>query len=128
MAKTKVYFWLKVDKKFFDNLFIKRLKNMPGGYTMTVIYIRLMLESLEDDCILYYEGYFDSLVQELALKLDVSEDDISMTIAYFTQCGLIQIDEDKNAELTQAKSFGTTRNKPRCIYEKLPQRATRERK
>ncbi|HEW3971212.1 TPA: conserved phage C-terminal domain-containing protein [Streptococcus pneumoniae] len=104
MAKTKIYFWLKVDKKFFDNLFIKRLKNMPGGYTMTVIYIRLMLESLEDDCILYYEGYFDSLVQELALKLDVSEDDINMTVAYFTRCGLIQID-DGHATLSQAKAM-----------------------
>ena len=105
MAKTKVYFWLKIDKKFFDNLFIKRLKSMPGGYTMTVIYMRMMLESLESDCILYYEGYFETLKEELALKLDVSEDDISMTIAYFTQCGLIQIDEDKNAELTQAKAL-----------------------
>ena len=105
MAKTKIYFWLKVDKKFFDNLFIKRLKSMPGGYTMTVIYMRMMLESLESDCILYYEGYFETLKEELALKLDVSEDDISMTIAYFTQCGLIQIDEDKNAELTQAKAL-----------------------
>jgi len=105
MAKTKIYFWLKVDKKFFDNLFIKRLKNMPGGYTMTVIYIRLMLESLEDDCILYYEGYFDSLVQELALKLDVSEDDINMTVAYFTKCGLIQIDDDGHATLSQAKAL-----------------------
>ena len=105
MAKTKIYFWLKIDKKFFDNLFIKRLKNMPGGYTMTVIYIRLMLESLESDCILYYEGYFETLKEELALKLDVSEDDISMTMAYFTKCGLIQIDEDKNAELPQAKAL-----------------------
>ena len=105
MAKTKIYFWLKVDKKFFDNLFIKRLKNMPGGYTMIVIYIRLMLESLEDDCILYYEGYFDSLVQELALKLDVSEDDINMTVAYFTKCGLIQIDDDGHATLSQAKAM-----------------------
>lgn len=105
MAKTKIYFWLKVDKKFFDNLFIKRLKNMPGGYTMTVIYIRLMLESLEDDCILYYEGYFDSLVQELALKLDVSEDDINMTVAYFTRCGLIQIDDDGHATLSQSKAM-----------------------
>ena len=105
MAKIKVYFWLKIDKKFFDNLFIKRLKSMPGGYTMTVIYMRMMLESLESDCILYYEGYFETLKEELALKLDVSEDDISMTIAYFTQCGLIQIDEDKNAELTQAKAL-----------------------
>lgn len=105
MAKTKVYFWLKIDKKFFDNIFIKRLKTLPGGYTMTVIYIRLMLESLDSDCILYYEGYFDSLKAELALKLDVSEDDIEMTIAYFTKCGLIQIDEDKNAEMPQAKAI-----------------------
>ena len=105
MAKTKIYFWLKIDKKFFDNLFIKRLKNIPGGYTMTVIYIRLMLESLESDCILYYEGYLENLKAELALKLDVSEDDISMTMAYFTKCGLIQIDEENNAELTQAKAL-----------------------
>ena len=105
MAKTKIYFWLKIDKKFFDNIFIKRLKTVPGGYTMTVIYIRLMLESLESDCILYYEGYFDNLKEELALKLDVSEDDIDMTMAYFTRCGLIQVDEDKNAELPQAKAL-----------------------
>ncbi|MFR6886211.1 DnaD domain protein [Streptococcus pneumoniae] len=105
MAKTKVYFWLKIDKKFFDNIFIKRLKTVPGGYTMTVIYIRLMLESLESDCILYYEGYFNNLKEELALKLDVSEDDIDMTMAYFTKCSLIQIDEDKNAELPQAKAM-----------------------
>ena len=105
MAKTKIYFWLKVDKKFFDNIFIKRLKNTPGGYTMTVIYIRLMLESLESDCILYYEGYFNELTEELALKLDVSEDDIQMTMAYFTKCGLIQVDGDKNAELLQAKAM-----------------------
>ena len=105
MAKTKVYFWLKVDKKFFDNIFIKRLKNMPGGYTMTVIYIRLMLESLESDCILYYEGYLNDLAEELALKLDVSEDDIRMTLSYFTQCGLIQVDSDSNAEMAQAKAL-----------------------
>lgn len=105
MAKTKVYFWLKFDKKFFENIFIKRLKGMPGGYTMTVIYIRLMLESLESDCILYYEGYFENLKTELAIKLDVTEDDINMTMAYFTKCGLIQIDSDGNAELPQAKAM-----------------------
>lgn len=104
-TKTKVYFWLKVDKKFFENVFIKRLKNMNGGYAMTVIYIRLMLESLESDCILYYDGYLESLVEELAIKLDVSEDDINMTMAYFTKCGLIQIDTEGNAELPQAKAM-----------------------
>lgn len=107
MAKTntKVYFWLKFDKKFFDNLFIKRLKSVSGGYAMTVIYIRLMLESLETDCTIYYEGYLDNLIQELALKLDVSEDDINMTMAYFTKCGLIQIDTDGNAKFPQAEAL-----------------------
>ncbi|MDA3672880.1 DnaD domain protein [Streptococcus thermophilus] len=104
-TKTKVYFWLKFDKKFFDNLFIKRLRNMSGGYAMTVIYIRLMLESLETDCVLYYEGYLDNLIQELALKLDVSEDDVNMTMAYFTKCGLIQIDTDGNAKFPQAEAL-----------------------
>ncbi|QBX07920.1 hypothetical protein JavanS201_0009 [Streptococcus satellite phage Javan201] len=104
-TKTKVYFWLKVDKKFFENVFIKRLKNMNGGYAMTVIYIRLMLESLESDCILYYDGFLESLVEELAIKLDVSEDDINMPMAYFTKCGLIQIDTEGNAELPQARAM-----------------------
>lgn len=78
---------------------------MNGGYAMTVIYIRLMLESLESDCILYYDGFLESLVEELAIKLDVSEDDINMTMAYFTKCGLIQIDTEGNAELLQAKAM-----------------------
>lgn len=104
-TKTKIYFWLKVDKKFFDNIFIKRLKTIQGGYAMTVIYIRLMLESLADDCILYYEGYFENLAEELALKLDVSEDDINQTLAYFTKCGLIQIDDANNAYMAQAEAM-----------------------
>lgn len=104
-TKTKIYFWLKVDKKFFDNIFIKRLKSIQGGYAMTVIYIRLMLESLSSDCILYYEGYFGNLAEELALKLDVSEDDINQTLAYFTKCGLIQIDSDNNASMLQAEAM-----------------------
>lgn len=104
-SKTKIYFWLKVDKKFFDNIFIKRLKTIQGGYAMTVIYIRLMLESLSSDCILYYEGYFENLAEELALKLDVSEDDINQTLAYFTKCGLIQIDDDNNAYMQQAEAM-----------------------
>ncbi|ASB97384.1 TPA: DnaD domain protein [Streptococcus equi subsp. equi] len=103
--KTKIYFWLKFDKKFFENIFIKRLKKMAGGDTMTVLYIRLMLESLETDCILYYEGYFENLVEELAIKLEVSEDDINMTLAYFTKCGLIQIDGSGNAQMPQAKAM-----------------------
>lgn len=105
-SKTKIYYWLKFDKHFFDNLFIKRLlKNFPGGSDMIVIYIRLMLEAIENDCIIDYEGTFDSYAEELALRLEVSEEQINMTLAYFVKCGVIQVDNDGNTHYPQAKAL-----------------------
>ncbi|MGG6797079.1 UNVERIFIED_CONTAM: phage replisome organizer N-terminal domain-containing protein [Streptococcus canis] len=52
-----------------------------------------------------YEGYVDNLAEELAIKLDVSEDDINMTLAYVTKCGLIQIDNEQNASMLQAEAM-----------------------
>lgn len=93
-SKTKIYYWLKFDKHFFENLFIKRLlRNFPGGSDMIVIYIRLMLEAIENDCIIDYEGTFDNYAEELALRLETSEEQINMALAYFVKCGVIQVDD-----------------------------------
>lgn len=105
-SKTKIYYWLKFDKHFFDNLFIKRLlRNFPGGSEMIVIYIRLMLEAIENDCIIDYEGTFDNYAEELALRLETSEEQINMALAYFVKCGVIQIDSDGNTHYPQAKAL-----------------------
>lgn len=103
-SKTKIYYWLKFDKHFFDNLFIKRLlRNFPGGSEMIVIYIRLMLEAIENDCIIDYEGTFDNYAEELALRLETSEEQINMALAYFVKCGVIQVDDGGNTHYPQAK-------------------------
>lgn len=105
-SKTKIYYWLKFDKHFFDNLFIKRLlRNFPGGSDMIVIYIRLMLEAIENDCVIDYEGTFDNYAEELALRLETSEEQINMTLAYFVKCGVIQVDNDGNTHYPQAKAL-----------------------
>lgn len=105
-SKTKIYYWLKFDKYFFDNLFIKRLlRDFPGGPEMIVIYIRLMLEAIDNDCVIDYEGTFDNYTEELALRLGVSEEQINMALAYFTKCGVIQVDSDGNTHFPQAKAL-----------------------
>lgn len=104
--KTKIYYWLKFDKHFFENLFIKRLlRNFPGGSDMIVIYIRLMLEAIENDCIIDYEGTFDNYAEELALRLETSEEQINMALAYFVKCGVIQVDDGGNTHYPQAKAL-----------------------
>ncbi|ARE12002.1 Phage replication initiation protein [Lactococcus lactis subsp. lactis] len=105
MSKTKIYFWLKIDENFFKNLAIKKARKTKGGDTWVVIYQRLMLRSLETNGILYYEGALGNLEEELALMLDETVEDMSMTLSYFKSTGLIQIDDENNAEMLQVPAL-----------------------
>ncbi|WP_460648436.1 phage replisome organizer protein [Lactococcus garvieae] len=103
-SKTKIYFWLKLDENFFKNIIIKKARK-AGGDTMVIIYQRLMLESLSTDGILYYEGALDNLSEELSLSLDEDVEKIQMTLAFFTKYGLIQIDDNQNADMLQVHAL-----------------------
>ena len=108
MAKKqqkKVYFWLKLDQNFFKNLAIKHALRMPGGKDMIIVYQMLMLESLATDGVIYYEGMLPTLEKELAVRLDVKEEDIQMTLAYFKSVGLVQVDDSNNAEMLQVPAL-----------------------
>ena len=103
--KKKVYFWLKLDQNFFKNLAIKQALRMPGGKDMIIVYQMLMLESLATDGVIYYEGMLPTLEKELAVRLDVQEEDIQMTLAYFKNVGLVQVDDSNNAEMLQVSAL-----------------------
>ena len=103
--KKKVYFWLKLDQNFFKNLAIKQALRMPGGKDMIIVYQMLMLESLATDGVIYYEGMLPTLEKELAVRLDVKEEDIQMTLTYFKNVGLVQVDDSNNAEMLQVPAL-----------------------
>ena len=103
--KKKVYFWLKLDQNFFKNLAIKQALQMPGGKDMIIVYQMLMLESLATDGVIYYEGTLPTIEKELAVRLDVKEEDIQMTLAYFKSVGLVQVDDSNNAEMLQVPAL-----------------------
>ena len=42
----KRYFWLKLDRHFFNNARIKKLRRLAGGDTYTIIYLKLLLLSI----------------------------------------------------------------------------------
>lgn len=106
MTKRKnIYFWLKLDQNFFKNLAIKQAMRMPGGKDMIIIYQILMLESMTTNGILYYEGTLPTIEKELSIKLDIKEEDLQMTLAYFKSVGLIQIDDYNNAEMLQVPAL-----------------------
>ena len=83
---SKKYFWLKLKKDFFTRPKIKKLRRIAGGDTCTIIYLKMMLLSLENNGVLEFEGIEETLSEEIALKIDEDLDNVNVTINYlFTQ-------------------------------------------
>ena len=100
MAESKRYYWLKLPKDFFEDKAIKKLRMIAGGDTYTIIYLKMLLKTLEDDGKFVYEGIEDSIVEEIALDIDEKEEDVSVAISYLIKKGLM-ICTESEAELTR---------------------------
>ena len=77
------YYWLKFQKDFFDDLKIKKLRNsIAGGDTYLLIFIRMMALSINNAGIIEYEGIFETIEEELAIKLNEKENDIKVVLEF----------------------------------------------
>lgn len=96
----KRYYWLKLPKDFFEDKAIKRLRQIAGGDTYTIIYLKMLLKSMEDDGKLFYEGIEDTICDEIALDINESADDVQVTMNYLEKKGLLVV-TDSEVELTR---------------------------
>lgn len=85
----KVYYWVKLKMEFFDKR-IKKLRRIAGGDTCTIIYLKMLLLSLPDEGVLYYDGIEDDFAEEIALELDEETENVRMTISYLLSKGLME--------------------------------------
>ena len=90
MGENKRYFWLKLFDDFFTSKRIKRLRQLAGGDTYTIIYLKMQLKALKTDGYLYFDGVMSDFAEELALDIDEKPDDVKMTIQYLLSVGLIE--------------------------------------
>ena len=97
---AKRYYWLKLPKDFFEDKAIKRLRQIAGGDTYTIIYLKMLLKSMEDNGKLFYEGIEDTICDEIALDINESADDVQVTISYLEKKGLLIV-TDSEVELTR---------------------------
>ena len=88
VSSGKRYFWLKLKEDFFSSKRIKKLRNMAGGDTYLIIYLKLQLKAMKTDGMIRFDHLEDNIADELALDLDENPDDIRATLIYLTSCGL----------------------------------------
>ena len=90
VSSGKRYFWLKLKEDFFSSKRIKKLRNMAGGDTYLIIYLKLQLKAMKQDGIIKFDHLEQNIADELALDLDENPDDVAATLIYLTSCGLAE--------------------------------------
>lgn len=90
MSNTKKYYWLKLKSDFFEEKYIKALRKLPQGDSLTITYLKMQLKSLRTEGILKYEGILPDCVSELALMLDEDENVVRLTVEALIKFGVIE--------------------------------------
>lgn len=100
MAKVKRYFWLKLRKDFFNQKEIKLLRKIAGGDTYTIIYLKILLLSLENDGKVYFDGVATSFAEEIALEIDEDAENVGVCMKFLEQKGLLVYESEDEMDLT----------------------------
>lgn len=88
------YYWLKFKEDFFDSKRIKKLRNMAGGDTYCIIYLKMQLKALKTGGVLEFTGVESEFADELALDLDEKPDDVRVTLLFLLQYGLCECSDN----------------------------------
>lgn len=105
MANSKRYYWLKLMKDFFQKKRIKKMRRIAGGDTYVVIYLKLMLLSINNDSIIEYEHVEETLYDELAYELDEDVENIKVVIAFLIANNLMTQIDEYNYRLNEVENF-----------------------
>lgn len=85
----KRYYWLKLKEGFFKEKAMKKLRKVAGGDTYTIIYLKMLLLSLQNNGKIYFDSIEDDFSEEIALEIDEEPDNVRFTIMFLEKCGLL---------------------------------------
>ena len=116
---SKKYFWLKLNKDFFKSKEIKLLRKVAGGDTFTVIYLEMLLESMQTDGYLYFENICDDIAEEISLLLDEDIENVRLTLGYLQKKNMIEIGADEHLKMNRIdEMIGSETDKAEIMRKK----------
>lgn len=101
---TKRYYWLKLGNTYFSQLEQKKMRKQKDGMNMQVIYLRMMLLSIDKDGYIYYQGVYDSIEEELAEEFSEDIELVQRTVEYLQDNNMLEVN-DSDYFLPQAVEY-----------------------
>lgn len=95
MAEEKRLFWLQLKNTYFNQLTQKKMRKQPNGLEMQVVYLRMMLLSLDNKGYIFYQGVYDSIEEELSEEFNEPIELIKQTINFLVENKMVKTDKDE---------------------------------
>lgn len=92
--KPKRFYWWRLKKNFFTQITIKKLRRSENGDTKAIIYLQMVLMTIDNDGYIQYEGVEADICDEIAIALDEDSDIVKETVEQLKDMGLIETAED----------------------------------
>ena len=101
LKENKRYYWLQLKEDFFTSKEMKLLRRLPGGNEHTIIYLKIMLASLQDGGKIYFENLGHDLAEEISLLIDEDIEAVRMTLLFLTNKQLLTTNDKFEFQLEQ---------------------------
>lgn len=99
---AKRYFWLKLKNTYFNQLTQKKMKRQPNGKEMQIIYLRMLLISLDKEGYIHYQGVYDSIEEELAEEFDEPQEIVKQTIDFLINNNMVSVNSQNSLFMPEA--------------------------
>lgn len=97
MAAEKRLFWLQLKNTYFNQLSQKKMRKQPQGLEMQVIYLRMMLLSLDNKGYIFYQGVYESIEEELAEEFNEPLELVKQTIDFLIENKMVTTDQEDDS-------------------------------
>ena len=97
--KEKRYVWLKLEREFFRQKEIKKLRRQAGGDTYAVIVLEMALLSLPQNGVISFDGLENDIAEEIALEIDEDSDHVRVVLNYLLKIGWAEISDENSVFL-----------------------------
>lgn len=115
LSTNKRFYWLKLRDNFFGDLGVIALRRLPNGDTNCVIFLKMLLNSLNTGGEFEYTGILPSIEEEIAARLGEDEAATRDCIAAMLRFGIAERLEDGGilmsgiSEMTGSEAQSTRR-------------------
>lgn len=93
-GQPRRYYWYKLKNDFFSQITIKKIRRSQNGDTKVIIYLKMILMTIDNDGYIEFKGVEDDICDEIAIALDEESELVKETVEQLKDMGLIEMLEE----------------------------------